>query len=269
LGGCAGIRVGFFLGIFALAGALEAVFPRRALTAPKASRWLANLTLTLLNAVLPRLVLPLLPVGLALLAGERGWGLLGSVELPAWAEIAIGILLLDCAIYFQHVMFHAVPGLWRFHKMHHADLDLDVTTGLRFHPIEILLSAGIKLAVIAAIAPPVSAVLAFEVLLNGSSVFNHANLKLPRRLDALMRLLIVTPDMHRVHHSVIVRETNSNYGFAFPWWDRLMGTYRPQPRDGHVGMTLGLDEYRSAEHLGLLRLLAMPFTDGWGGRKES
>ncbi len=259
LSGETGVRIGFFFGVFAAMGVLELVAPRRRLTTPKGRRWFANLTITFANAALPRLLLPMLPVGLAVLCEERGWGLLQNVALPAWADVVIGVVVLDCAIYLQHVMFHAVPVLWRIHRMHHADLDFDVTTGLRFHPLEILLSLGIKLAVVAALGPPAASVVAFEVLLNATSMFNHGNLRLPRRVDRALRLLVVTPDMHRVHHSVVIREANSNFGFNLPWWDRLFGTYKAQPEAGHEGMTIGLGRYRDPKRLTLLRLLAMPF----------
>jgi sterol desaturase/sphingolipid hydroxylase (fatty acid hydroxylase superfamily) len=259
LSGEAGIRLGFFFGVFAGVGVLEYIAPRRALTTSKTQRWLANLTLTFINAALPRLLAPILPVALAVLCRERGWGMLNNVEAPAWAEVIIGVVVLDLAIYLQHVMFHALPVFWRIHRMHHADLDFDVTTGLRFHPLEITLSMGIKLAVIVAMGPPVAAVIAFEVLLNATAMFNHANLRLPLPLDRVLRLVVVTPDMHRVHHSVVIREANSNFGFNLPWWDRLFGTYKPQPEAGHEGMTIGLGKYRDPKRLTLRWLLAMPF----------
>jgi len=174
--------------------------------------------------------------------------------------VIIGILFLDMVIYLQHLMFHAVPLLWRLHMVHHADLDIDVTTGLRFHPIEIFISMGIKVAAVAVIGPPVIAVLAFEVLLNGTAMFNHGNVHMPGGLDRVLRLFVVTPDMHRVHHSVTIRETNSNFGFNFPWWDRIFGTYRAQPVAGHKGMTIGLAQFRDPKRLTLLHLLVLPFT---------
>ncbi|MHC5053765.1 MAG: sterol desaturase family protein [Planctomycetota bacterium] len=259
LNGDAPVRLGFFFGVFAAMGVLELISPRRRLTTSKGQRWFTNLAITFANAALPRLLLPILPVGLAVLCRERGWGLLNNVDLPTWADVAIGVAALDCAIYLQHVMFHAVPVLWRLHRMHHADLDFDVTTGLRFHPFEIVLSMGIKLAVVAALGPPAVAVVAFEVLLNATSMFNHGNLRLPGVLDRMLRLFVVTPDMHRVHHSVVIREANSNFGFNLPWWDRLFGTYRPQPEAGHEGMAIGLGRYRDPKRLTLPWLLAMPF----------
>jgi len=184
---------------------------------------------------------------------------MNNVDLPPWLKIMLGVASLDLAIYFQHVMFHAVPALWRLHMMHHTDLDFDVTTGVRFHPIEIILSMGIKMTVVVVLGIAALAVLIFEVLLNGTSMFNHGNVRLPRRIDRWLRLFVVTPEMHRVHHSVVIRETNSNFGFNLPWWDRLLGTYRPQPAAGHEGMTIGLSHFRDPKRLTLPWLLALPF----------
>ncbi|WP_244269067.1 sterol desaturase family protein [Sulfitobacter pontiacus] len=192
------------------------------------------------------------------MAEERGWGFFNNFDLPVWVAITASMLLLDLAIYLQHVMFHAVPGLWRLHRMHHADLEFDATTGLRFHPVEILISMGIKLAVVAAIGPPAVAVLLFEVVLNATAMFNHANIHLPRPVDRILRLFVVTPDMHRVHHSVDPRETNSNYGFNLPWWDHLLGTYVAQPAKGHEGMEIGIEQFRKRRDLWLDRMLIQP-----------
>ncbi|WP_254655517.1 sterol desaturase family protein [Sulfitobacter sp. EE-36] len=192
------------------------------------------------------------------MAEERGWGFFNNFDLPVWVAITASMLLLDLAIYLQHVMFHAVPGLWRLHRMHHADLEFDATTGLRFHPVEILISMGIKLAVVAAIGPPAVAVLLFEVVLNATAMFNHANIHLPRPVDRILRLFVVTPDMHRVHHSVDPRETNSNYGFNLPWWDHLLGTYVAQPARGHEGMEIGIEQFRKRRDLWLDRMLIQP-----------
>jgi sterol desaturase/sphingolipid hydroxylase (fatty acid hydroxylase superfamily) len=252
-------RLTFFFGIFALMAAWELVSPRRTLTTSKTVRWLSNLGITLLNPVAVRAVSPFLPVGMALLALKNGWGLLHNVILPYWLEVATAIIVLDLVIYLQHVMFHTVPLLWRFHMMHHADLDIDVTTGLRFHPIEMIISMGIKLSTVVLIGPPVVVVLIFEILLNGTSMFNHGNIRLPKIIDRILRVLVVTPDMHRIHHSVTIRETNSNFGFNFPWWDRLLGTYRDQPAAGHEGMTIGLSQFRDPRRLTFLWLLALPF----------
>jgi len=239
--------------------------PRRRRELPRRLRWSSNLGVVALNAVLLRLAFPLLAVGLAFMAEQRGWGLLHTVEVPAWASFVVALLALDLAIYLQHVMFHAVPALWRIHRMHHADLEFDVTTGLRFHPVEILLSMGLKLAVVTALGPPAAAVLVFEVLLNATSMFNHGNVRLPRWLDRRLRWFVVTPDMHRVHHSIHPAETNSNFGFNLPWWDRLLGTYRDQPGDGHEAMTIGIEQFRTRRDLRLDQMLVQPFRGRAGG----
>jgi sterol desaturase/sphingolipid hydroxylase (fatty acid hydroxylase superfamily) len=211
-----------------------------------------------IDTILVRLTFPLTAVGLALAAQARGWGLLNVFDVAVWFAAIASILALDLAIYLQHVMFHAVPALWRLHRMHHADLEFDVSTGLRFHPVEILLSMSIKLAVVAALGPPAVAVLVFEVLLNATSMFNHSNIALPPAADRILRLIVVTPDMHRVHHSVHASETNSNFGFNLPWWDRFLGTYRPQPRDGHESMTIGVEQFRTRRDLRLDCMLIQP-----------
>jgi sterol desaturase/sphingolipid hydroxylase (fatty acid hydroxylase superfamily) len=259
------IRLGFFFGIFTLIALLEWLAPRRALTTSKAGRWFTNLGIIVLNPISVRLVFPVFPVGMALLAADRHWGLLTVMALPYWLNVAIAVIILDFSIYLQHVLHHAIPILWRLHMVHHADLDFDVTTGLRFHPIEIVLSMGIKLMTVAALGPPALSVLIFEVALNATSMFNHSNVYLPERVDRVLRLLVVTPDMHRVHHSVIIRETNSNYGFNLPWWDRLLGTYKDQPERGHDGMMIGLSQFRDPKKLTLPRLLILPFVGDPGG----
>src|SRR2546422_8111962 len=224
------IRLGISLSVFAALASGEAVFPRRKRSVSRSLRWLNNLGMTILDALVVRIVIPTSAVGFAVLAESRGWGLLNHVPWPVWLEVVLAVVLLDLAIYGQHVLFHFVPVLWRFHRMHHADLDVDVTTGTRFHPIEVFLSFGIKFAVVVSIgASPVS-VLIFEILLNATSLFNHSNVRLPERIEPLVRLFVVTPDMHRVHHSIVNRETNSNFGFNLPWWDWLVRTYRPQPQ---------------------------------------
>jgi sterol desaturase/sphingolipid hydroxylase (fatty acid hydroxylase superfamily) len=199
-----------------------------------------------------------------MLAQKNGWGLLNNVALPYWLGVAAGVIVLDLTIYLQHVVFHALPTLWRIHMMHHSDLDFDVTTGVRFHPLEVIISMGIKMAMVVLLGASALAVLAFEVLLNGTSMFNHGNVRLPGGLDRILRLLVVTPEMHRVHHSVIIRETNSNFGFNLPWWDRIFGTYRPAPAAGHEGMTIGLSHFRDPGELTLPRLLILPFTGNPG-----
>jgi sterol desaturase/sphingolipid hydroxylase (fatty acid hydroxylase superfamily) len=219
------IRFAAFLGVLATMALWEVTAPRRRRDIPRVIRWTNNIALVVLDTVILRMMFPILAVGLAVMSEERGWGFFNNIDVPAWVSIVVSMVMLDLAIYLQHVMFHAVPGLWRLHRMHHANLDFDATTGLRFHPVEILISMGIKLAVVAALGPPAFAVLLFELILNATALFNHANIDLSRPVDRVLRLFVVTPDMHRVHHSVDPRETNSNYGFNLPWWDRLLGTY--------------------------------------------
>ena len=259
LGGETAVRLAFFFGVLAAMAAWEVVAPRRALSQSKAVRWYSNLGVVALNALVLRAVLPMAPLAVAGLAAERGWGVLNLVETPPWLAVVLALVVLDFAIYLQHVLFHAVPALWRLHRMHHADLDFDVSTGLRFHPIEILLSALIKMAVVVLVGAPALAVLAFEVVLNATSMFNHGNVRLPAALDRRLRWLVVTPDMHRVHHSIAAEETNSNFGFSLPWWDRLLGTYRAQPAAGHPGMTIGIEMFRDPGALHLHRMLVQPF----------
>jgi len=246
----------------------EACAPRRERAVPRSARWPANLGVLALDTLLLRLCFPVLAVGLAVIARQRGFGLLNVLEPPPWIAFVAALLALDLAIYLQHVLFHAVPALWRLHRMHHADFDLDATSGLRFHPLEILLSMLLKLTVVAALGPPPAAVLVFEVLLNATSIFNHANARLPRGIDRLLRWIVVTPDMHRVHHSIHRDETDSNFGFNLPWWDRLLGTYRAQPRDGHETMTLGISQFRTRRDLRLDRMLLQPLV-GEGGDAAS
>jgi sterol desaturase/sphingolipid hydroxylase (fatty acid hydroxylase superfamily) len=252
------IRLGFFLGVFAIVVLWEVFKPRRRQSVSRWVRWPNNLGIVALNTVLLRILIPTAAVGMALIAEERGWGVLSHWTLPGWLAIVASVIVLDLAIYLQHVIVHAVPALWRLHRMHHADLDFDVTTGARFHPIEILLSMAIKLAVVAALGPPAVAVLTFEVVLNATSMFNHGNVLIPPRFDRVLRWVVVTPDMHRVHHSIIPRETNSNFGFNLPWWDRLLGTYRAQPADGHEGMKIGIAQFRTPRDLWLDRMLVQP-----------
>jgi sterol desaturase/sphingolipid hydroxylase (fatty acid hydroxylase superfamily) len=259
------LRLAAFLGILVTMALWEAAAPRRRRDIPRVTRWTNNIALVVLDTAILRLTFPILAVGLAVMAKEQGWGLFNIFDVPIWVSIVASMLLLDLAIYLQHVMFHAVPGLWRLHRMHHADLDFDATTGLRFHPIEILISMGVKLAVVAALGPPAVAVLLFEVLLNATALFNHANINLPRRLDRVLRLVVVTPDMHRVHHSVDPRETNSNYGFNLPWWDRLLGTYVAQPAKGHKGMEIGIEQFRTRRDLWLDRMLIQPLRGSASG----
>jgi len=255
------VRLLAFAGIFAAMAAWEVLAPRREQKLARGMRWPSNIGVVVVDTILVRLVFPTTAVGLALLAEAREWGLFHALGLPMWASVPLAVIALDLAIYLQHVLFHAVPALWRLHRMHHADQEIDVTTGARFHPIEILLSMGIKLGVVAALGAPAVAVLLFEVLLNATSMFNHSNVQMPVRLDCVLRWIVVTPDMHRVHHSIIARETNSNFGFNLPWWDRLFGTYRDQPAAGHEAMTIGIEQFRNPVEQRLDRMLTQPFRD--------
>ena len=239
--------------------------PRRALSLPRARRWPANLGIIVVDSIVLRLVFPVLAVGAAELAAARGWGLLHGLHAPFWLALPASLLILDLAIYTQHVVFHKAAVLWRLHRMHHTDLDFDVTTALRFHPLEIVLSMLIKLVLVTLLGAPAVAVMLFEVILNATAMFNHGNVGLPRRLDRALRWILVTPDMHRVHHSIRPEETDSNFGFNLPWWDRLFGTYRDQPRDGHAGMTIGLEYFRDRRATRLYGLLLQPFLNPASG----
>jgi sterol desaturase/sphingolipid hydroxylase (fatty acid hydroxylase superfamily) len=254
------LRLAIFLAVFLIMAAWEFIAPRRQLAMSRGRRWFANLGILIVNTALVRAVFPAAAVGIALFAEERGVGLLHAFELGLGLKVLLALIALDLAIYLQHVMFHAVPLLWRLHRAHHADLDIDVTTGTRFHPVEMLLSMGIKAAAILVIGAPAIAVLVFEIALNVSSMFNHANARLPDRLDAVLRWLIVTPDMHRVHHSVRPEETNRNFGFNLPWWDRIFGTYQVAPRAGHERMIIGIPECRDADRCATFSgMLVLPF----------
>ncbi|HWU76730.1 MAG TPA: sterol desaturase family protein [Rhodanobacter sp.] len=252
------IRLGAFAGIFAVMALWEVLAPRRRQAIGRWRRWPANLGIVVLDSLLVRLLVPTAAVGTALHAQAHGWGLFHVLGVPDWFAIVASMLLLDLTIYLQHVMLHAVPLLWRLHRMHHTDLEFDLTTGARFHPLEILLSLVIKLGAIVALGAPAVAVLAFEVVLNVTSMFNHGNVGLPGPLDRIVRWLLVTPDMHRVHHSWHPDETNANFGFNLSCWDRLLGTYRAQPRDGHGGMTIGINQFRDPRELRLDRMLWQP-----------
>ena len=253
------VRLGIFLAVLTLVAAWEAFSPRRARAFSRWRRWPSNFGLVALNTVVVKLLFPVAAVGMAVYAREHGWGLFNAIEVPGALAVIATVVALDLIIYLQHVMVHAVPALWRLHRMHHADLDFDVTTGARFHPIEIVLSMVIKLAAVVVLGAPPVAVVIFEVILNATSMFNHGNLRLPTGVDRVLRLFVVTPDMHRVHHSVVPAETNSNFGFNLPWWDRLLGTYRAQPAAGHEGMTIGIEQFREAGDLRLDRMLVQPF----------
>lgn len=253
------LRIVSFFGVLSIVALGEIMAPRRTLTSSKGQRWFANLSMIVVAHLLVRLTLPLLPLGLAIMAQEHGWGILNIVLLPPWLAITIAVIALDLVIYLQHVLFHFLPTLWRLHRMHHSDLDLDASSANRFHPLEILISNGIKLAAILLIGASPLAVLLFEILLNATATFNHGNIRIPPGIDHWLRSVLVTPDMHRVHHSIIPRETNSNFGFSLPWWDYLGGTYRAQPSAGHLEMTIGLKEFRDPAQLTLPRLLVQPF----------
>ena len=252
------LRLSVFLGVLAIMALWELLAPRRRRDIPRVIRWSNNLALVVIDTIVLRLTFPILAVGLAIMAQERGWGLFNIVEAPVWFAVVASVIILDLVIYLQHVMFHAVPALWRLHRMHHTDLDFDVTTGLRFHPIEIVLSMGIKLAMVLVLGPPAVAVLIFEALLNATAMFNHSNVRLPLVVDRVLRLVMVTPDMHRVHHSILPEETNSNFGFNLPWWDKLLGTYKAQPAAGHDAMTIGIEQFRTPRDQWLDRMLVQP-----------
>ena len=262
----AALRLGCFAGVLLTMAGWEALAPRRDGAVTRRIRWPNNLGIAVVNTLASRALVPVAAAGFAVAGQAGGWGLFNTVEVPAWAAVVICVVVLDLAIYLQHVVFHAVPILWRLHRMHHADLDLDVTTGVRFHPFEILLSVIVKIAAVVALGAPPLAVVIFEVLLNATAMFNHANVRLPAALDKVLRWLVVTPDMHRVHHSAVPAETNSNFGFNLPWWDRLFGTYRAQPAGGHESMTIGLAVFRDPGQLRLDRMLVQPFvrTDTMG-----
>ncbi len=265
-----GIRLVVFITAFLLLAGGEALIPRRARSVVRPWRWPTNLTLVALNTLIIRALLPLTAVGMAVVAEQRGWGLLHALgPIPSVLAVPVAIVLLDLAIYLQHVLFHAVPILWRVHRVHHADIDVDVTTGSRFHPIEMFLSLLIKFVTIGALGASPLAVLLFEALLNVGSLFSHANLRLLSWLDRALRLVVVTPDMHRVHHSASGVETNTNFGFTFPWWDHLCGTYRAQPAAGHEAMTVGLTCFRDPKYLRLDRTLLQPLFDGSGSQESS
>jgi sterol desaturase/sphingolipid hydroxylase (fatty acid hydroxylase superfamily) len=256
------IRLSAFAAVFAIMALWELYAPRRLQSIGRTSRWPSNLGVVIVDTLLVRILFPTTAVGLALFAEAKGFGLFNAWPVAGWIAIIVSVAILDLVIYLQHVLFHAVPALCRRHRMHHADLEFDLTTGARFHPIEILLSMVIKLAVIGALGAPAVSVLIFEVLLNATAIFNHSNVRLPAPVDSILRWFVVRPDMHRVHHSVVVRETNSNFGFNLPWWDRLFGTYRAQPEAGHEGMTIGVKEIRDPGEQRLDRMLTQPFRAG-------
>ena len=252
------LRLGGLVLVLLVMATCEVIAPRRSHSIGKTYRWINNLGVVVLGSLLVRIVFPLSAVGVALYAEQQGWGLFSIASMPRWTIILLSIVILDFVIWAQHVMFHAVPILWRLHRMHHADLDFDVTTGLRFHPIEIFLSIGWKAGVVVLFGMPALAVLFFEIILNALAMFNHSNVRLPLGLDRVLRWFVVTPDMHRVHHSWHRDETNANFGFNLPWWDRLLGTYKPQPKDGHEKMVIGLHQFRDPRWLRIDRMMFQP-----------
>jgi sterol desaturase/sphingolipid hydroxylase (fatty acid hydroxylase superfamily) len=253
------VRIGAFAGLLVLFAGLEALLPKRQRMQKRLSRWFTNLSMVVISNLLVRLLFPIAAMGMAVYAAQKGWGLLNFADLPIGVDILLSLILLDFAIYWQHVASHKFPVLWALHKMHHADRDIDATTGIRFHPVEIILSMLYKMAIIMILGPSAVAVLLFEIILNGSAMFNHANLRLPRRLDQLIRYVFVTPDMHRVHHSIIKTETDSNYGFNLAIWDRMFGSYIDQPHKGHQGMTIGLPGHQTDNPSRVVWSLLFPF----------
>lgn len=253
------IRLGFFLGVLLLCALWENKLPRKTLTASRGFRWVNNLSLVAVNSLIVALVMPIAAFQAAIIAQEQQWGLFNLLSLPAWLNVLLAVILLDFVIYVQHVVFHYVKPLWKLHRMHHADLDIDVTTGARFHPIEIIISMGVKIATVFILGVSPIAIVVFEIVLNASAMFNHSNAKLALSADQKLRNVIVTPDMHRVHHSVIAKETNSNFGFFLSVWDRLFGTYRAQPELGHDDVVIGIPEIRNEAEQRLDKLLTQPF----------
>ncbi len=253
------IRFSCFIGVLLLCTLWENKLPRKALTVSRAFRWVNNLSLVALNSATIVILMPMVAFQAAVIASENQWGLLYLVPVPIWLNVLLSVVLLDFIIYVQHVVFHRVPLLWKIHRMHHADLDIDVTTGARFHPIEILISMLVKIGAVFMLGVSPIAIVMFEIILNASAMFNHSNAKLALRIDAWLRKLIVTPDMHRVHHSVISRETHSNFGFFLSVWDRMFGTYRAQPELGHDHVVIGLSDIRDEQEQRLDKMLTQPF----------
>ncbi len=253
------IRLAIFASVFAIMAVVEALWPRKKRTQPRTTRWFTNIGIVVVDSITVRLIFPIVAVGVAIYASENGWGLLNLIAMPFWLKVVISAVLMDMAIYWQHVASHKIPMLWRVHRMHHVDRDIDASTGTRFHPIEIVLSMLYKMAVIMVLGPAAFGVFLFEVLLNGSAMFNHANVRLPLWLDRIIRILFVTPDMHRVHHSVHRDETDSNYGFNLAIWDKIFGTYIDQPRDGHDDMVIGMKGYQDDKPSNIIWALLFPF----------
>jgi sterol desaturase/sphingolipid hydroxylase (fatty acid hydroxylase superfamily) len=248
-----------FLVVFVVMAAAEILWPRRKQLLGRSGRWPHNIGIAFLNAMLVRYCLPITLAGFAVIVSKNHWGILSLTDFSLFSKILVSLIILDLVIYAQHVAFHHIPVLWRLHRVHHADTEIDVTTALRFHPIEIMISMAIKFAAVGAIGAPAESVLLFEIILNACAMFNHSNIRLPSGMDNILRRILVTPDMHRVHHSAITHETNSNYGFNISLWDRLFGTYRAQPKYGHEDMTIGLLEYREPDEAKINKLLTQPF----------
>jgi sterol desaturase/sphingolipid hydroxylase (fatty acid hydroxylase superfamily) len=264
------IRLSVFILLLALLALLENISPRRKPRYSKGSRWISNFGISILNSTTVAMILPIVGAGAALLADERNWGLFNRLDTPALFSIPLYIIAFDLTIYVQHLLFHKFKPLWRLHRMHHTDLDYDVSTGVRFHPLSIFISAGIKLGLILALGPLAIAVIVSEIVLNATSMFNHSNIKLPHRLDAALRYFIVTPDMHRIHHSIIAQEHNRNFGFNFPWWDKIFNTYKDQPSKGQDAIDIGISGYEEDISIGILPLLMQPFRkDRESHRKSS
>jgi sterol desaturase/sphingolipid hydroxylase (fatty acid hydroxylase superfamily) len=254
------IRVAVFLSVFILFAILEAIFPKKQRTQPRLDRWLSNIVIIIIDIITIRLIRQVSAISVALIAAQNGWGLLNWLALPVWLELFIAIAVLDLAIYFQHVASHKLPILWKLHRVHHADRDIDVTTGARFHPLEIVLSILYKCFIIILLGPSIFAVFLFEVILNASALFNHSNLRLPYSIDKKLRLIVVTPDMHRIHHSINSSELNSNFSFFLSIWDKIFKTYKDQPKEGHLKMTIGLKQYQDKSPSNILWCLKLPFT---------
>ncbi len=253
------IRLGVFLGLFALFGLTEYFTPRRKLTMLKTNRWFTNILIIIIDGALVRIFFPAAAVGVALWASSKGWGLFNLIDAPLWLAALVSIVVLDFAVWWSHLLSHKIPLLWKIHRMHHSDRDIDVSTAIRFHPIEIVVSMLWKVCWVIALGAPAVAVIMFEIILNGLALFNHSNTKLPLKLDAIIRKLIVTPDMHRVHHSIIVRETDSNYGFNLSIWDRMFSTYNDQPKLGHDDMVIGIEEWQDEKPTQIGWSLSVPF----------
>lgn len=257
-------RLSAFIGIFLIMALWEAARPLRPLILEKWRRWGVNLSMMVLNTLIVRLLFSTTVVNIAAHAEQQGWGILHQFSFPVWPKVLIALLAFDLIVYLQHLAFHALPFFWRLHMVHHSDLDFDLTTGIRFHPLEILISFGIKGGAVVLLGASPLTVILFEIILNGTAMFNHSNISLPGQIDRWVRYFLVTPDMHRVHHSVIRSETNSNFGFNLPWWDRFFRTYRPAPQEEQTRMTIGLSQFRDPAIQTLPRLLALPFSGAPG-----